>query len=268
MGGSATRARLVERSGATREWSAPGGNLSLDREAARDILVSLLRDAAPEAACLGLAGARTAPQAVAWLAGELAAHAGRVTLLTDAELAIAAAFGPDADGIVLCAGTGSVAVVRKNGATELLGGYGFLLDDAGSAYDIGRRIVAAALHDRDRGRHDLVDELEGVLGEPIDGFVRRVYLRPADRAPLALLAERVPTMQHAAARDVLQQAADALVDLATLARDRFGPLPIRLMGGVFNSPAIVEVLRDRCDAALSPTRPEVAAARLAAGGAV
>jgi len=264
MGGSKTRAHLIHEPAAPRSWQAPGGNLALDPEAALHVLLPLVREAAPAGACLGLAGARTAPAAVAWLAGELERQAGRFTLMTDADLALTAAFGTEADGIVVCAGTGSVAAVRHLGATHLVGGHGFLLDDAGSAYDIGRRLIAAALRDRDRGGESLVHEVEGLLGEPIDAFVSRVYAQPAEREPLARLAQKIPTIQHAAASAILTAAAEALVDLVGIAQERFGPLPVRLAGGVFRIPVVTETLQRRYGAALAQTSPEVAAARLAA----
>jgi glucosamine kinase len=266
MGGSKTRAYLLQEPAAPRSWQAPGGNLTLDPEAALAVLLPLVREAAPAVACLGLAGARTAPAALAWLAGELEGQAGRVTLMTDADLALTAAFGTEADGIVVCAGTGSVAAVRHAGATHLVGGHGFLLDDAGSAYDLGKHLIAAALRDRDRGGESLVREVEPLLGEPIDAFVRRAYADPADRAPLARLAEHVPAIQHPVASELLTDAAEALVDLVGIARERFGPLPVRLAGGVFRIPAVTETLQRRCGAELAQTSPEVAAARLAAEG--
>jgi glucosamine kinase len=264
MGGSETRAYLMQEPASPRSWQAPGGNLALDPEAALHVLLPLVREAAPASACLGLAGARTAPAAVAWLTGELKRQTDRVTLMTDADLALAAAFGTAADGIVVCAGTGSVAVVRHLGTTHLVGGHGFLLDDAGSAYDIGKRLIAAALRDRDRGGQALVHEVEALLDEPIDAFVGRAYAQPADRQPLARLAKEVPSLQHAAGSEILTDAAEALVDLVRTARERFGPLPVRLAGGVFRIPAVAETLRRRCGGALARTRPEVAAARLAA----
>jgi N-acetylglucosamine kinase-like BadF-type ATPase len=264
MGGSTTRACLLQGPAAPRSWQAPGGNVTLDPEAALAVLLPLVREASPAGACLGLAGARTAPAAVAWLAGELEGQAGRITLMTDADLALTAAFGSAADGIVVCAGTGSVAAVRHLGATHLVGGHGFLLDDAGSAYDIGRRLIAAALRDRDGGGESLVGEVEPRLGEPLDAFVRRVYADPADRAPLARLAEHVPAVRHTAASAILTDAAEALVELVDTARARYGPLPVRLAGGVFRIPAVTELLARRCGATLAQTSPEVAAARLAA----
>jgi N-acetylglucosamine kinase-like BadF-type ATPase len=264
MGGSRTRAYLMQEPAAPRSWQAAGGNLTLDPEAAFDVLLPLVREAAPAGACLGLAGAKTAPAAVAWLAHELERVTPRVTLMTDADLALTAAFGTEAEGIVVCAGTGSVAAVRHAGATHLIGGHGYLLGDAGSAYDIGRQLIAATLRERDRGSESLVDEIEALLGEPLDAFARRVYAQPADRQPLARLAEHVPTIEHAIAAEIVSDAAEALMDLVRIAQERFGPLPVRLAGGVFRIPAIAETLQQRCDAALAQTSPEVAAAQLAA----
>jgi N-acetylglucosamine kinase-like BadF-type ATPase len=264
MGGSGTRAYLLQAPAAPRRWQAPGGNLALDPKAALQVLLPVVRMAAPDAACIGLAGARTASDAVAWLAAQLEQQACRVTVMTDADLALTAAFGTTADGIVVCTGTGSVAAVRHEGATHLIGGHGFLFDDGGSAYDIGKRLITAALRDRDRGGQSLVGEVEVLIGDSIDAFVRRAYADPVDREPLARLAERIPAMQHPMGREILTEAAEDLVYLARTAQKRFGPLPIRLMGGVFRIPVVAETLRQRCGAALARTRPEVAAARLAA----
>lgn len=266
MGGSTTRAHLAAGS-ASREWTTRGGNLALDRDGARDILIGLLDDALPLAACVGIAGARTAPDAVTWLAAELASLGCPVTLITDAELALAAAFGPSDDGIVVCAGTGSIAIVRRDGAVHLIGGHGYLFGDAGSAYDIGRRIIASALRERDaHPGHALADEVQSALGEPLDTVVARVYASPGERGPVALLAERVSAMPGAAARSVLDEAAAALVDMVTIAQRRFGPLPVRTLGGVFRDPVIAQTLRLLCDAIPAARRPEVAAAELAEAG--
>lgn len=247
-----------------RSWEAPGGNLTLDADAASRVLTELVAEAAPGSVCVGVAGARTSPVAAARITAELKQDVPHVTVMGDAELALTAAFGADADGIVVCAGTGSVAVVRKSGRSHVLGGHGYLLDDAGSAYDIGRRLVAAALRDRDSGGHELVTQVEHVLGEPIEHFVRRVHINPRDRQPLAALARRLPDVDHEVVEVILTEAADALASLAELARQRFGPLPVRMTGGVFRLPQIAEALGRRCAAQLTRTPAEVAAAQIAA----
>jgi len=67
----------------------------------------------------------------------------RLTLLTDLEAALAAA--GEGQVIVLVAGTGSAAIGR-NKRNEIVrsGGWGPLSSDQGSAFDVGRRAIAAA----------------------------------------------------------------------------------------------------------------------------
>ena len=63
---------------------------------------------------------------------------------SDAMNAIAACLG-DADGISVIMGTGSVAFAQANGKAHRVGGYGYLLGDAGSAFSLGREAILAAL---------------------------------------------------------------------------------------------------------------------------
>ncbi|HTE60076.1 MAG TPA: BadF/BadG/BcrA/BcrD ATPase family protein [Solirubrobacteraceae bacterium] len=264
LGGSSTRAHLLDPVAAPRDLRLRGGNVALDREGVHAVLRPLLLDLRPRAACLGLAGARTAPAAAEWLRAGLSGSGCAVTVMTDAELAIRTAFGEEGDGILICAGTGTVAVARVDGVIDMVGGTGYLLGDAGGAYDLGRRIVAAALRERDLGAHDLASRLERLLGERLDDAVADIYRTPGDRSRLAGLAEHIDGLPHPAADHVLDAAAQALVDLADLARQRFGPLPIRLTGGVFRSPHIAGIVEAALDATVSSARPEVVAAELAA----
>jgi N-acetylglucosamine kinase-like BadF-type ATPase len=75
---------------------------------------------------------------------------GAITILTDLEAALAAA--GEGPAIILVAGTGSAAFGR-NGEGEIVraGGYGPSSSDQGSAYDIGRRAIAAAMQERASG---------------------------------------------------------------------------------------------------------------------
>jgi N-acetylglucosamine kinase-like BadF-type ATPase len=73
----------------------------------------------------------------------------KIRLITDLELSLAAIAQPAA--IVLVAGTGSSALGRDSeGHTARAGGHGPLLSDQGSAFDVGRLAVAAAVRERDR----------------------------------------------------------------------------------------------------------------------
>jgi N-acetylglucosamine kinase-like BadF-type ATPase len=70
-----------------------------------------------------------------------------ITVLTDLEAALAAA--GEGPAIILVGGTGSAAFGRNaEGEIARSGGYGPSSSDQGSAYDIGRRAIAAAMQER------------------------------------------------------------------------------------------------------------------------
>ena len=63
---------------------------------------------------------------------------------SDAMNSVAASLG-DADGISVIMGTGSVTFAQVNRKTHRVGGYGYLLGDAGSGFSLGREAILAAL---------------------------------------------------------------------------------------------------------------------------
>ena len=65
----------------------------------------------------------------------------------------------EASSIAIISGTGSVVCVKTEGGYSLLGGYGYLLDKAGSGYDIGREAIYTALEDEVLGNSSLISEL-------------------------------------------------------------------------------------------------------------
>ena len=67
----------------------------------------------------------------------------QVVVIGDIEIALAASFG-DGPGIVVTAGTGSVAVARDSqGRIHRSGGYGWQMGDEGSGYAVGRAALGA-----------------------------------------------------------------------------------------------------------------------------
>jgi glucosamine kinase len=102
------------------------------------------------ALCAGLAGAAASQAARKMEKLLLEEFPGRIVhVCTDLELTLEAT--GEGAAIVLVAGTGSAAVGRDiHGHIARVGGYGPLLGDEGSAYDIGKRAVMAALREYDR----------------------------------------------------------------------------------------------------------------------
>jgi N-acetylglucosamine kinase-like BadF-type ATPase len=151
---------------------------------------------------IGIAGA-AAHHAAGWLR-EVAAAVTPDALIVpsaDFEIALVGAVGRR-EGVLVLAGTGSLAYgVNAAGQSALVGGWGYLLDDAGSGYWIGIRALAAVARAADgRGPHT---SLTPVLLEALD------LAQPLDLVPWLYLSETARTRAVAQlAPLVLDQAAD------------------------------------------------------------
>jgi N-acetylglucosamine kinase-like BadF-type ATPase len=124
-----------------------------------------LRDAGLERSVISAVGAGLAGTAKVDMrermgcALQLCFSGAAITVLTDLDAALAAA--GEGPAIVLVGGTGSAAFGRNaDGEIARSGGYGRSSSDQGSAYDIGRRAIAAAMRER-------VDESDSALGREI-----------------------------------------------------------------------------------------------------
>jgi glucosamine kinase len=163
-GGSRTRVVVADAAGETiataeREGAAvkPG-----EVERSASIIAAAVRDALstldptlgePRALCAGVAGAgRERERRALSEALRSESLAEDVLVLTDAEIALSDAFGDEA-GIVLIAGTGSIAYGRgPSGALERVGGWGPAIGDEGGGLWIARRalsVVTAATDGRE-----------------------------------------------------------------------------------------------------------------------
>ena len=168
--------------------------------------------------------------------------ASSVVVTTDIEIALAAAFA-DGPGIVVSAGTGSVAVGRdRTGQRHRIGGYGWQMGDEGSGYAIGRASLGAVSRAVD-GRSPktaLSDRLlKATRSDNYDDLVR--WAAGASPAEVAALAPHV--LAVAAAGDPLAQGiADyAARELSQLAiclvpkMDITPPIPVAVTGGLLGA---------------------------------
>jgi N-acetylglucosamine kinase-like BadF-type ATPase len=160
-GGTHARAVVVDEQG--RELARRTGPAGLvdprDPGSAAAAVAQLVRDAllhagarSAAALCCGLAGAgRPHEREAVRIALALEHVAERIGIVGDAEAAMADAF-PEGAGVLVVAGTGSIAWARTaDGAALRVGGWGLLLGDEGSGYDIalrGLRAVARAADGR------------------------------------------------------------------------------------------------------------------------
>lgn len=246
-----------------------------------------LRDALSEALADALQRAALDPQThfasiVAGISGYEGRIFGRepqlpsdnVTLVHDTAIAHAGALGGEA-GVVVIAGTGSVAyAVDSGGNTALAGGWGYLFGDEGSAFGLAREALSAAMRDTDAGS---ASSIAGValsyFGVPdLRKLSRSFYTGGITRAKLASFAQAVIEQAErgdAQAAAHLQNAAQALVQIAKTAAGRLALLEpgVAFTGGMMRSPAMRELTADWLQA-LFPQARAVAPQHDAAGGAL
>lgn len=197
----------------------------------------------------------------------------RVLLGDDMRIAYASAFEPGA-GVLVYAGTGSFAYHETaSGAVVRAGGYGYLIDDAGSGYWIGHEGLKGLFRQIDAaGRPSdtpLVEALYSRLGScNWPEIMPLVY--GGGRSFVASLAPAVAEAEQAGdrvARAILERAG---TELARLARDVLArlerPLPVAFAGGVTRlSPVVRASLEHHLGAPvrLVEDEPVYAAAQLA-----
>jgi N-acetylglucosamine kinase-like BadF-type ATPase len=246
-GGSKTHAVVVDSYGAIRgRGNAGSSNLrAIGVEQTLAQLRAAIAEALPtnarcnvDAAWFGLSGIHGADGANL-LAPHLLSVAREVSITNDAEFALAGLeSGP---GVALIAGTGSIALGRDaSGQIIQVGGWGHLLGDEGSAYDIGRRAAQAAARAAD-GRGPSTALLQLVL-ERWDlatprQMIEHVYLTQ-EKAPIASLAPDVLALARRGdqvARAIRRQACEELAQTVIAVIDALNiasPVPLILGGGL------------------------------------
>ena len=241
VGGSGTRVILLESGTVTVRPEGPPMNALLTEGFAAQ-LRQIIEAADATAAGVGMAGLHQPGQARD-LSEALTRQTGRPVHVTgDADSARAGAF-LGAPGVVVIAGTGSMASGWNGESSARAGGHGFLLGDEGSAYWIGRAAVRAALSWEDGmgGGSALIHRaVIETAGQGLEALIGEVCTRPAERGLLTALAPVVTALaaEDPEARKIALRAADHLAALAEAIRRRLGPLPVAGAGRVFSAPVI------------------------------
>lgn len=240
---------------AARVQSGPSNPVKVGFKAAQTELAKAYRKAlrearippaALDAVCAGLAGGDNPEvkiKMLRWMRKSIPARAHHIT--TDAEVTLVAAMG-NSEGIIVIAGTGSIAFGRdRNGGVIRVGGWGNQFDDDGSGYDIGRRAIAAALRAHD-GRGTPTSLSHAICRElRLDKITELVPLQLTVQQISALfpLVQQQAVAGDAIARELCRDAADYLAELANTIISRLhrrrADIPVVCSGGVFRSSEII-----------------------------
>jgi N-acetylglucosamine kinase-like BadF-type ATPase len=213
--------------------------------------------------CFGLAGVDR-PDDRERLSGRLERErlGRRMVIVNDSELVLAAGC-PDGWGVALISGTGSICFGRApDGRTARAGGWGYILGDEGSGFDIAVQALRLATRTAD-GRANAPGLLRAALDfwglDAPEQLIELIYQREAG-APgsVARFATRVLELAEAGdpdARRMLERAADDLaLHVATVAR-RLGleRPPVAFGGGVLRASTMLrQAIYERAGVPLGP----------------
>jgi glucosamine kinase len=223
-GGSHTIAALARGDELLRTVAGPGANpnlIGLDAAAAsiERSIARVLEGEIPDAIAVGVAGAGEETIAALLRASlSLSFPGARFALCHDARIALRATI-PEGDGLVLIAGTGSIAYAEIGEATFRAGGYGYLLGDMGSAYAIGATALRQLLAAMERGSVEnamLADLADYVGTNDRSALVAGIYQSATPVADIGACAALV--LRHAAVGEelstgIVQSAAQSLCEL-------------------------------------------------------
>lgn len=218
--------------------------------AAADLALAEARQSRADitALCAGVAGVSFAQRRDQFQAGlQSAFPRARVAVEPDYTIALAGAT-EGAPGVIVIAGTGSAAYGENaQGQCHKTGAYGYLIDDSGSGYGVGRAALVAVLRDADgMGEPTCLSTriLEALgLSAPTD-LIPGVYGGELTRIVIAGLARTVAAAaledEDVVARAILMRAGGALAHLAhgiaqRLFADADTPYPVVPIGGLWSA---------------------------------
>ncbi|MEP7234467.1 MAG: BadF/BadG/BcrA/BcrD ATPase family protein [Ignavibacteriota bacterium] len=210
------------------------------------------------AMCISLSGASDAAlnqEFVKALRSELKLPELKLHVEGDSSFALETAYPGDASGMLLIAGTGSVAIAKtEEGDIVKVGGWGRLLGDEGSGYWIGLEVLRSYCSSIDldettgefflKTRKKLVE----LIGTDLSLLRSKLYsnqIKPQDFAPLAFECAE----QDEDANDIVLLAADLLATDVNVLWDKVEgecePI-LMLHGTIASQPAIFKNIQEAC----------------------
>lgn len=173
------------------------------------------------------------------------------SLMNDGELALKAMLKGE-DGILVIAGTGSIAFGIKDGKSARTGGWGHLLGDEGSGYKISIDVLKNILFEEDNSI-EKSDLSKAIMREfnwnSVDEIVEFVYSSTKDEiARIAPIVSKFAEEGDNYARGILEKEATALAKTTQNLYEKLGfeKCSIGLVGGVLKKSRIMREIFERC----------------------
>lgn len=237
-GGTKTEFVLFEGNGTVRNVVIKEGSNPNDRGLDHSIgvltegLEQLLRGQPPKAVFCGIGGV-SLPEyqkaIITRLSERFHTHVG-----ADSDAANVLSMGADPDNsMAIICGTGSCVFIRKGKQRYRIGGWGYLLDQAGSGFDVGADALRATLAVQDglEKPSRLTDQIKTLIGGEVFDNISKVY--SGGRPYIASFARTVTELAaegEPVSLKILEKNAARIATLITTAIDNHG-VPSQIVGG-------------------------------------
>ena len=237
-GGTKTEFVLFESDGTVRDVVIKEGSNPNDKGLDRSIgvltegLEQLLRGQTPKAVFCGIGGV-SLPEYQKAITTRLSERF-RTHVGADSDAANVLSMGKDPDNsMAIICGTGSCVFVRKGKQRHRIGGWGYLLDPAGSAFDVGRDALRCALAVQDGFAKPtpLTQRIVELIGGEVFDNISAVY--SGGRPYIASFARTVTELALTGEETSLQILRENAARLAMLLRTGFETYgkPSQIVGG-------------------------------------
>ena len=197
-----------------------------------------------------------------------------ILVYNDARTALVGALGKD-EGVIVVSGTGSIATGIRNGQLVRSGGWGHILADEGSGYDIGMKALKTIMKSYD-GRLSYTAMTEKAIGllkldgvEDIIGFVHDPDTDKKKIAEIATVAIQGAKEKDMLAMAILDESVEALIELAKAVIQKLysqdEPFELTYIGGIITN---VGYIRDKFIHEIKKSHPKATIKKPAQDGAV
>ncbi|HAE42384.1 MAG TPA: hypothetical protein DCG34_05615 [Clostridiales bacterium] len=197
-----------------------------------------------------------------------------ILVYNDARTALVGALGKD-EGVIVVSGTGSIATGIRNGQLVRSGGWGHILADEGSGYDIGMKTLKTIMKSYD-GRLSYTTMTEKAIGllkldgvEDIIGFVHDPDTDKKKIAEIATVAIQGAKEKDMLAMAILDESVEALIELAKAVIQKLysqdEPFELTYIGGIITN---VGYIRDKFIHEIKKSHPKATIKKPAQDGAV
>ena len=156
----------------------------------------------------------------------------------------------DGASMAVISGTGSVVFVKDGDEYRRIGGWGYLLDNAGSAYDIGREAIRTALYEEDMKKSP--SRLANMLRERLNvktvwEHLNTIYAEGKPYvAELASVVFEAYSMGDENAARIIDESARGLAKLLNAGVEIYGAEPVAVAsGGLFTH--YTEIMREHIE---------------------